>query len=51
MSKSLGLMILLAHLKFCWCIFNFAGVVLEAKVAPAKDSRQQNSAGKYCHSK
>jgi hypothetical protein len=31
--------ILLVHLKF------FAGVVFEAKVAPAKDSRQQNSAG------
>ncbi len=44
-------MILLAHLKFCWHIFNFAGVVLEAKVAPAKDSRQQNLAGKYCHLK
>jgi hypothetical protein len=25
MSKSLGLMILLAHLKFCWPILNFAG--------------------------
>jgi hypothetical protein len=30
--------ILLAHL-------NFAGAVFEAKVAPAKDPRQQNSAG------
>jgi hypothetical protein len=36
MSKSLGLMILLAGLKFCWRILNFAGVVFEAKVAPAK---------------
>ncbi len=44
MSKSLG-MILLVHLKICWCILNFAGAVFEAKVAPAKDLRQQNSAG------
>jgi hypothetical protein len=45
MSKSLGLIILLVHLKFCWSILNFAGAVFEAKVAPAKDPRQQNSAG------
>ncbi len=32
-------------LKFCWRILNFAGAVFEAKVVPAKDSRQQNSAG------
>jgi hypothetical protein len=38
-------MILLAHLKFCWRILNFAGVVFEIKVTPAKDPRQQNSAG------
>jgi hypothetical protein len=38
-------MILLAHLKFSWCIFNFAGTVFEVKVPPAKDPRQQNSAG------
>jgi hypothetical protein len=44
MSTSLGLMILLVHLKFCWHILNFAGAVLEVKVAPAKDLRQQNSA-------
>ncbi len=44
MSKSLGLMVLLACLKFCWRILNFAGTVFEAKVAPAKDPRQQNSA-------
>jgi hypothetical protein len=45
MSKSLGLIILLARLKFCWRILNFAGVVFEAKVAPARDPCQQNSAG------
>jgi hypothetical protein len=45
MSKSLGLMILLAHLKFCWRILNFAGAVFEAKVASAKDPRQQNFLG------
>jgi hypothetical protein len=45
MSKSLGLMILLARMKFCRRILNFAGTVFEAKVAPAKDSHQQNSAG------
>jgi hypothetical protein len=39
MSKSLGLMILLAHLKFCWRILNFAGAVFEAKVTPAKSLR------------
>jgi hypothetical protein len=44
-SKSLGFMILLARLKFCWHILNFAGLVFEAKRAPAKDSHQQNSAG------
>jgi hypothetical protein len=44
-KKTLGLMILLACLKFCWCILNFAGVVFEIKVMPAKDPRQQNSAG------
>jgi hypothetical protein len=38
-------MILLLHLKFCWCILNFAGTVFQAKVMPAKDSCQQNSAG------
>jgi hypothetical protein len=38
-------MILLAGLKFYWHILNFAGAVFEAKVAPAKDSCQQNSAG------
>ncbi len=47
MSKSLGLMILLVHLKFCWRILNFAGMVFEAKVAPAKDLRQQYSAGAH----
>jgi hypothetical protein len=45
MSKLLGLMILLAHLKFFWRILNFAGAVFEAKVTLAKDLRQQNSAG------
>jgi hypothetical protein len=45
MSKSLGLTNLLARLKFCWRILNFAGVVFKAKVAPAKDSCQENSAG------
>ncbi len=44
MSKSLGLTILLAHQKLCWCILNFTGAVFEAKVVAAKDSRQQNSA-------
>jgi hypothetical protein len=43
-SKSVGLKILLARLKFCWHIFNFAGAVFEAKVAPAKDLRKQ----KFC---
>jgi hypothetical protein len=37
-------MILLVHLKFCWRILNFAGAVFEAKVVPAKDQRQHNSA-------
>jgi hypothetical protein len=36
--------VLLARPKFCWCILNFAGTVLEVKVVPAKDLRQQNSA-------
>ena len=36
---------LLAHLKFCWRILNFAGAVFEVKVAPANDLRQQNFAG------
>jgi hypothetical protein len=45
MSKSLGLMILLARMKFCWCILIFAGAVFEAKVMPAKDPCKQNSAG------
>jgi hypothetical protein len=45
MSKSLGLMILLVYLKFCWRILNVSGAVFEAKVAPAKDPHQQNSAG------
>jgi hypothetical protein len=40
-------MILLAHLKFFWCILNFAGAVFEIKVAPAKDPRQKNSAGAH----
>jgi hypothetical protein len=44
-KKSLGSMILLVLLKFCWCILNFAGGFFEIKVAPAKDPRQQNSAG------
>jgi hypothetical protein len=43
--KSLGLMILLARLKFCWCIINIAGPVFEVKVVPAKDPHKQNSAG------
>jgi hypothetical protein len=47
MSKSLWLMILLARLKFRWRILNFAGAVFEAKVAPAKDPRQQNSPGAH----
>jgi hypothetical protein len=38
-------MILLVRLKFCWRILNFAGTVFEAKVALAKNSCQQNSAG------
>jgi hypothetical protein len=29
MQKLLGLMILLTHLKFCWCILNFAGMFFE----------------------
>jgi hypothetical protein len=45
MSKSLGLMILLVRLKFCWRILNIAGTVFEAKVTQAKDPCQQNSAG------
>jgi hypothetical protein len=45
MSKSLRLMILMARLKFCWCILNFAGAAFEVKVVPAKDPRQQHSAG------
>ena len=28
----IGLMILLAHLKFCWRIINFAGAVFEVKL-------------------
>ena len=28
----IGLMILLAHLKFCWRILNFAGAVFEVKL-------------------
>jgi hypothetical protein len=40
----IGLMILLAHLKFCWHILNFAGTVFEVKVAPANNLRQQNFA-------
>jgi hypothetical protein len=47
MSKSLGLMILQVRLKFCRRILNFAGTVFEVKVAPAKDLRQQNSAGAH----
>ncbi len=38
-------MILLAGLKFCWHILNFADAVFEVKVVPAKDPHQQNSAG------
>ncbi len=41
----IGLMILLARLKFCWRVLNFAGAVFEVKVAPANDLRQQNFAG------
>ncbi len=41
----IGSMILLAHLKFCWRILNFAGAVFEVQVAPANDLRQQNFAG------
>jgi hypothetical protein len=41
----IGLMILLAHLKFCWHILNFAGTVFEVKVTPANNLRQQNFAG------
>jgi hypothetical protein len=44
-QNSLGLMILLACLKFCWRILNFAGMVFEIKVTPAKDLCQQHSAG------
>ena len=44
MSK-IGLMILLMHLKFCWCILNLAGADFEAKSASAKYMHQQNSAG------
>jgi hypothetical protein len=36
---------LLVCLKFCWHILNFVGAVFQAKVMPAKDPRQQNSAG------
>jgi hypothetical protein len=45
-KKSLGLIILLAHLKICWCILKFACAVFEIKVAPARDPHQRNSAGK-----
>ncbi len=38
-------MILLVHLKFCWCILNVAGANFEVKSAPAKYMHQQNSAG------
>ena len=41
----IGLMILLARLKFFWRILNFAGTVFELKVAPEIDLRQQNFAG------
>jgi hypothetical protein len=34
--------LLLVHLKFCWCILNFAGADFEAKRAPAKDWHQHN---------
>jgi hypothetical protein len=40
-------MILLARLKFCWRILNFAGAVFEIKVTPAKDPQQQNSVGAH----
>jgi hypothetical protein len=33
------------HLKFCWCILNFAGADFEVKSAPAKYMHQQNSVG------
>ncbi len=36
-KKTLGLMILLAHLKLSWYILILAGAVVEIKVAPAKD--------------
>jgi len=38
------LLILLVHLKFCWCILNFAGADFEVKCAPAKYMHQQKSA-------
>jgi len=38
------LLILLVHLKFCWCILNFAGADSEVKCAPAKYMHQQYSA-------
>ena len=41
----IGLLILLAHLKFCLRVLNFAGAVFEVKVAPANDLRQHNFAG------
>ena len=44
MSK-IGSMILLVHLKLCWCILNFAGSDFEVKCVPAKYMHQQNSAG------
>jgi hypothetical protein len=39
------MMILLVHLKFCWCILNFDGADFEGNNAPAKNMHQQNSAG------
>jgi hypothetical protein len=33
--------------EICWRILNFAGTVFEAKVTPAKDLCQQNSAGAH----
>ncbi len=45
MSKiGLMILILLVHLKFCWCILYFAGADFEVKSARAKYMHQQNSA-------
>jgi hypothetical protein len=53
MSKSLRLMILLAHLKFCRRILKFAGAVFKAKVTPQKTRASKillAHARKYRHS-